>query len=602
MSTAGREQRRIALRLRWLKEQLVARLLRLGPRRHVLVVSFVVGVLCGLAAVLLKNAVHWTHDLVANYIATGLQSLWLLLLPGVGILLTSLFVRYVIRDNIGHGVTGILYAISRRKSYLRFHNTYSSIVASSVTIGFGGSVGAEAPIVLTGAAIGSNVGRFFGVDIKTLTLMLGCGAAAGVAAIFKAPLAGMVFTLEVLMLDLTMNSIVPLLISAVSATMVSYFLLGEAALFHFTYSVPFDLTKTFYYIILGVVMGFASLYFTRMAMWVEGRFSSAQRPYTRLIVGATMLGVLIYLFPPLYGEGYDAVQSLFSGHPESLFAHSPLEALMDNTWLALLALGVMGALKVVAMAATTGAGGIGGSFAPTLFVGGVGGYTVAQILNQGFNAGVGPENFVLVGMAGAMAGVMHAPLLGIFLIAELTEGYVLLMPLMITATVSYITITQFESHSIYTKRLAARGDLITHHKDKAVLTMLELRRVIETDLEAVHPKASLGDLVKVVARSHRNIFPVINDKGELLGIVLLDDIRSAMFEAEKYGSYFVKDFMTIPPATIGIDEPMELVMNKFEETNAWNLPVIEDGRYVGFVSKAKIFSAYREMLQRFSNE
>lgn len=581
---------------------MVARLLRLGPRRHVLVVSVVVGVLCGLAAVLLKNAVHWTRELVTTYIVTDLQSLWLLLLPGVGILLTSLFVRYVVRDSIGHGVTGILYAISRRKSYLKFHHTYSSIVASSITIGFGGSVGAEAPIVLTGAAIGSNVGRFFGVDIKTLTLMLGCGAAAGVAAIFKAPLAGMVFTLEVLMLDLTMSSIVPLLISAVSATMVSFFLLGEAALFHFTYAVPFDLTKTFYYIVLGVVMGFASLYFTRTAMWVEGKFSAVLRPYHRFVVGAAMLGILIYLFPPLYGEGYDSIQDLFSGHPESLFAHSPLEVLMDNTWLALLALGLMGALKVVAMAATTGAGGIGGSFAPTLFVGGVGGYTLAQILNQGFNAGVGPENFVLVGMAGAMAGVMHAPLLGIFLIAELTEGYALLMPLMITATVSYITITQFESHSIYTKRLAARGDLITHHKDKAVLTMLELRRVIETDLEAVRPQASLGDLVKVVARSHRNIFPVINDKQELLGIVLLDDIRTAMFDADKYESYFVKDFMTIPPATIGIDEPMESVMHKFEETNAWNLPVVDAGRYEGFVSKAKIFSAYREMLQRFSNE
>lgn len=601
MSNA-RSWQRCLVHLRRLKEELVSRMLKLGPRRHVLVVSFVVGVLCGLAAVLLKNAVHWTRELVDTYIVTDLQSLWLLVIPGVGILLTSLFVRYVVRDDIGHGVTGILYAISRRKSHLKFHNTYSSIVASSITIGCGGSVGAEAPIVLTGAAIGSNVGRFFRVDIKTLTLLLGCGATAGVAAIFKAPLAGMVFTLEVLLLDLTTSSIVPLLISAVSATIVSFFLLGDAVLFHFTYTVPFDLTKTIYYIILGVVMGFASLYFTRMAMWVEGKFSAIAKPSRRLIIGATMLGILVYLFPPLYGEGYDSIQNLFSGQPDMLFAHSPLKSIMDSKWLAILALALLSALKVIAMAATTGAGGIGGSFAPTLFMGGVGGYTIAQILNLGFNAGVGPENFVLVGMAGAMAGVMHAPLLGIFLIAELTEGYALLMPLMITATASFITITQFESHSIYTKRLAARGDLITHHKDKAVLTMLELRRVIETDLETVRPQASLGDLVKVVARSHRNIFPVINEKEELLGIVLLDDIRSAMFDAEKYGSYFVKDFMTIPPATIGIDEAMESVMHKFEETNAWNLPVVDAGRYVGFVSKAKIFSAYREMLQHFSNE
>lgn len=593
---------RLRVRLRWLKEELVKRLLQLGPRRHVLLVSFVVGVLCGLAAVLLKNLAHWTRTLVNTYIVTDLQSLWLLLLPGVGILITSLFVRYVVRDDIAHGVTEILYAISRRKSYIKFHNTYSSVVSSSITIGFGGSVGAEAPIVLTGAAIGSNVGRFFGVDLKTLTLMLGCGAAAGIAAIFKAPLAGMVFTLEVLMLDLTMSSIVPLLISAVSATMVSFFLLGDAALFHFTYNVPFDLAKTPYYIILGIVMGFLSLYFTRMAMWGEKKFSDDKHPYRRFLVGATMLGVLIYLFPALYGEGYDSIQALFSGHSEELFDHSPLEPMMGNGWTALLVLGALALVKVFAMAATTGAGGIGGSFAPTLFVGGVGGYTLAQILNNGFNAGVGVENFVLVGMAGTMAGVMHAPLLGIFLIAELTEGYVLLMPLMMTATVSYITITQFESHSIYTKRLAARGDLITHHKDKAVLTMLELRKVIETDLKTVFPQESLGDLVKVVAQSHRNIFPVVNEKGELLGIVLLDDIRSAMFDADKYENYFVKDFMTIPPATINIDEAMNSVMGKFEETNAWNLPVVDDGRYVGFVSKAKIFSAYRETLQRFSNE
>ena len=593
---------RLGGRLRWFKERLVVRLLKLGPRQHVLLVSFVVGVLCGLAAVLLKNAVHWTRDLVNTYIVTDLQSLWLLLLPGIGILLTSLYVRYVVHDDIAHGVSTILYAISRGKSQLKFHNTYSSIVASSVTIGFGGSVGAEAPIVLTGAAIGSNVGRFFGVDIKTLTLMLGCGAAAGIAAIFKAPLAGMVFTLEVMMLDLTMNSIVPLLISAVSATMVSYFLLGNAALFHFTYTVPFDLAKTPYYLILGVVMGFASLYFTRAAMWVEKKFSDERRLYRRFLAGAAMLGVMIYLFPPLYGEGYDSIQDLFSGQPEQLFAHSPLEPLMGNAWLALLALGALAAVKVFAMAATTGAGGVGGSFAPTLFLGGVGGYTLAQVLNLGLNAGVGVENFVLVGMAGAMAGVMHAPLLGIFLIAELTEGYVLLMPLMMTATVSYITIMRFENHSIYTKRLAARGDLITHPKDRAVLTMLELCKVIETDLETVHPQASLGELVKVVARSHRNIFPVVNDDGVLLGIVLLDDIRSAMFDADKYESYSVRDFMTIPPAVIDVGETMNAVMGKFEATNAWNLPVVDSKRYVGFVSKAKIFSAYRATLQHFSNE
>lgn len=578
------------------------RLVKIGPRRQGFLLSAIVGTICGLAAVLLKNASHWTHRMVTTYIATDIQSLWLLVLPGIGILLTVLFMRYIVGVPKAHGVSSVLYALSRRKGQIPFHNTYSSIVASSITIGFGGSVGAEGPIVLTGAAIGSNVARFFGTDIKTVALMIGCGAAAGIAAIFKAPLAGMVFTLEVLMLDLTLGSIVPLLISAASATIVSYFLLGEASLFHFVYTVPFDLSKTPYYILLGIVTGFISLYFTRMAIWSEQKFGAIENPYKKVAIGSVILGVLIFFFPALYGEGYDSVQRLFEGNPQPLMLHSPLNFLMRNEWTMLIALAGVLAFKVFAMSATTGAGGVGGSFAPTLFVGGVTGFILARILNLGLGAGVGEANFVLVGMAGAMAGVMHAPLLGIFLIAELTEGYVLLLPLMITATISYITITRFEKHSIYTKQLAARGDLITHHKDQAVLTMLQLSKVIETDLVTVKNTDSLGDLVKAVAKSHRNIFPVVNEQNTLLGIVLLDDIRSVMFEPDKYDSFTVDDFKTLPPAVISIEEPMTEVMKKFEETNAWNLPVVSQGQYVGFVSKAKIFSSYRDMLVQFSND
>lgn len=576
---------------------------RLGTRRHSLLVSFVVGILCGLAAVVLKHSVHWTHEFVLSVAESWYGSFLYLFLPGVGVLLTYLIVRYLVRDNISHGVTRILYAISRHRGRIRLHNTWSSILTSSVTIGFGGSVGAESPVVLTGAAIGSNVARFFKMDSKTMNLMVGCGAAAGVAAIFKAPLAGMVFTLEVLMLDLTLSSIVPLLVSAVSATLVSSFLLGEATLFHFVYNVPFDLAKTPYYILLGLFTGLVSVYFTRVAMRMEtwfGRMKS--RPYQKILIGALFLGVLIFFFPPLYGEGYESIQSLFGGNSATLLHNSPFESLAGNPWMVLLFLLGLLALKVIAMAATTGGGGIGGSFAPTLFVGGVAGFFLCTVLNQFFYVGLGEANFVLVGMSGAMAGVMHAPLLGIFLIAELTGGYALLLPLMITATMSYIISSYFDKHSIYTQRLAAQGDLITHHKDKAVLTMLSLRNVIETDLIPVHPEESLRELVKTVAKSHRNIFPVTTNTGELLGILLLDDIRSIMFESDKYDNHFVRDFMSLPPAVVDLEENMSVVMEKFEDSGAWNLPVVHSGRYIGFVSKATIFSAYREMLVQFSNE
>ena len=540
--------------------------------------------------------------MVNDLISHGRDSLVLLVLPAIGIVLTLLFVRYAVGENIAHGVSNVLLAISQNRGRIQLHNTWSSIVASSITIGFGGSVGAEAPIVMTGAAIGSNLGRFFRMDSKSVILMVGCGASAGIAAIFKAPLAGLVFTLEVLMLDLTMSSIVPLLVSSVTATITTSLLMGGGSLFHFVYNVPFDLSKTPYYLILGVFTGLVSVYFTRTAIAMGGWFSRLSNTYRRVLAGALLLGGLIYLYPPLYGEGYSSVQQLFEGKVDQLFSHSPLAFVMGNPWLLLVSLGALFLLKVVAMAATTGAGGVGGSFAPTLFVGAVAGFFMARLLNMTMDAGVGVSNFVLVGMAGAMAGVMHAPLLGIFLIAELTEGYVLLIPLMLTATVAYITVSSFDRHSIYTMRLAAQGLLITHHKDQAVLTMLQVKSVIETDLAVVHPQQTLRELVRVVAHSRRNIFPVVDDAGALQGIVLLDDIREIMFETEKYDSLTVGDLMVRPPGVIQANEPMNVVMGKFEETGAWNLPVVEGRRYIGFVSKAKIFSAYREQLVQFSNE
>lgn len=575
---------------------------RLGQQRLILILSVVVGILSGLAAVILKNTIYLTRDLIQRIMEQGTLGFLYLALPGIGIIITVLYIKYFVKDDIGHGISHILYAISRKGSKLKRHNTYTSIVSSTVTIGFGGSVGAEAPIVLTGAAIGSNIGQLFRLNYKTITLMLGCGAAAAIASIFKAPLAGLVFTLEVLMLDLTMASIVPLLIAAVTATTISYFLLGREVTFAFEIIEPFALYKIPLFILLGIFCGLISYYFTRTAMQLEGRFASITNPYKRVLVGALILGVLIFLFPPLYGEGFNTLQSLLDGNPSAILNNSLLYPLRDNVWVVLASLALLLVFKVFAMAATTGAGGVGGIFAPTLFMGGVAGFFMAKLLNNTVGTTLNEGTFTLVGMAGMMAGVMHAPLTAIFLIAELTGGYTLFIPLMITSTIAYITIMYFEPHSIYTKRLAARGELITHHKDKAVLTLLRLGNVVEKDFSIVHPTDTLGKLVKTISQSRRNIFPVVDDD-ELIGIVLLDDVRELMFDTDKYESTLVKELMTTPPEFIVIDEPMEKVMEKFESTGAWNLPVIDgEKNYVGFVSKSKIFSAYRNVLVQFSDE
>ncbi|MDX9771687.1 MAG: chloride channel protein [Tenuifilaceae bacterium] len=576
---------------------------RLGQQRLILILSVVVGILSGLAAVILKNTVYLTRDLIQRIMEQGTLGFLYLALPGIGIIITVLYIKYFVKDDIGHGVSRILYSISKKGSKLKRHNTYTSIVSSTVTIGFGGSVGAEAPIVLTGAAIGSNIGQLFKLNYKTITLMLGCGAAAAIASIFKAPLAGLVFTLEVLMLDLTMASIVPLLIAAVTATTISYFLLGREVTFAFEIIEPFALYKIPFFILLGIFCGLISYYFTKTAMQFEGRFTSITNPYKRVLVGALVLGLLIFLFPPLYGEGFNTLQSLLDGEPSAILNNSLLYPLRENVWIVLASLALLLVFKVFAMAATTGAGGVGGIFAPTLFMGGVAGYFMAKLLNNTVGTSLNEGNFTLVGMAGMMAGVMHAPLTAIFLIAELTGGYALFIPLMITSTIAYITIMYFEPHSIYTKRLAARGELITHHKDKAVLTLLRLGNVVEKDFSVVHSTDTLGKLVRTISQSRRNIFPVVDEVDELIGIVLLDDVRELMFDTDKYESTKVKELMTTPPEFIVIDEPMEKVMDKFETTGAWNLPVIDgDKKYVGFVSKSKIFSAYRNVLVQFSDE
>jgi CIC family chloride channel protein len=526
-----------------------------------------------------------------------------LVFPAIGVLITYLFVRYIVKDNISHGVTRILYAISQRKSILKLHNTWTSLVGSSITIGFGGSVGAEAPIVLTGAAIGSNLGNFFKMDQKTLMLLVGCGAAGAIGGIFKAPIAGLVFTLEVLMLDMTLTAIVPILIASVTATSLSYFFSGSAFMFQFSTYEPFDIKRIPYLILLGIVCGLVSLYFTRGMNWLEGIFRKFKKPYVKLTIGGSILSLLIFLFPPLFGEGYDIIEALLNGHSASVLDRSFFLNLGNSPWILIIYLVLIIIFKILASTATTSAGGVGGIFAPSLFIGCLTGFVVARVFNL-FGIALPEENFALAGMSGLMSGVMHAPLTGIFLIAELTGGYNLFMTLMIVSTVSYLTIILFEPHSLYAMRLAQKGELLTHHKDRAVLTLLKMENVIETDLKILSPKMTLGELVKVISQSKRNIFPVVNPiTNVLMGVVLLDEVRNIMFRPDLYERFTVQRLMISPPATINENLAMEKVMEIFEDTGAWNLPVVDDKkRYVGYVSKSKIFNSYRHVLVHFSDE
>ncbi len=581
---------------------LVWRVKNINQKQFILILSLLVGIFSGLAAVTLKNTIHFTQGLLTkNFDVDGLNYLFLAY-PIIGILITVLIIKYFIKDSLGHGVSKILYAISKRGGHLKAHNNYSSILTSTFTIGFGGSVGAEAPIVLTGASIGSTLGRLFHMNTKTIILLIGCGSAGAIAGIFKAPIAGLVFTLEVLMLDLTMASIVPLLISAVSAATVSYFFLGKEVEFAFALEAPFLLNNIPYYIALGIIAGLISLYFTRGIMQVEKKLGKIKNTFTKWIVGGVTLSFLIFLFPPLYGEGYHTITALLNSETQEVMQESFFYMFHDNTWVLLGFLALLIIFKVLATAATTGSGGIGGIFAPTLFMGGVTGFFFARFTNSFGFVELPSSHFTLVGMAGLMAGVMHAPLTAIFLIAEITNGYGLFIPLMITSTIAYLTIMYFEPHSLYTKRLAAKGELITHHKDKAVLTMMRLDKVLETDFKLVRPEMTLGELVKVISSSKRNIFPVCDKDGALTGILLLDDIREIMFNHDLYQETLVEELMNVPPAMIEREENMDCVMRKFEETGAWNLPVVEKGKYLGFVSKSKIFSVYRRVLIHFSDE
>ena len=587
----------------------------ISEKHLVLLLSFFVGMFSAAAAAILKNFIHLIQRLVQEQLIAGGHTWWYLITPVIGITLAALFVKYIVRDDISHGITKILYAISQRKSIIKPHNMWSSVVGSGLTIGFGGSVGAEAPIVLTGAAIGSNLAKAFRLDQKTMMLMIGCGAAGAIGGIFKAPIAGLVFTLEVLMMDLTMTSVAPLLISSVTATAISYILTGTDPMFPLNSVEPFVVQRIPWYLILGAVCGLASLYFTRgmnkLEQWMKHNVRSIG---LKILVGGLTLSVLIFLFPPLYGEGYDVIHQLINGDSLSALNNSPLQKYLvptefyaqlsaTNTQLIILAYFVAIILvKIVASVATNGGGGVGGIFAPSLFMGAIVGFVTARVMN--LSGLMVPEtSFALVGMAGLMSGVMHAPLTGIFLIAELTGGYHLFMPLMIVSVISYLTIMFFEPHSLYAMRLAQKGELLTHNKDRNVLTLLKMGSVLETDFITIMPQMTLGELVKVISESKRNIFPVIDNEGHLKGILLLDEVRNIMFQPRLYKRFTVGQLMTSPLAILRFDMPMDKVMETFEDTGAWNLPVVDvDRRYLGFVSKSKIFNSYRHVLVHFSEE
>lgn len=589
------KQQHISNSLNW-------RVKHISDKKFVYVLALITGFGCALAAFILKTVVHLIQGFVTSLTHNDVNW-WYLFLPAVGIAIASFYVRRFVKDDISHGVTRILYAISQHKAIIKIHNMWSSVIASAVTIGFGGSVGAEAPMVLTGSAIGSNLGRLFRLDQHTLMLLVGCGAAGALGGIFKAPIAGVTFVMEVLLIDFTMSSIVPILITSVTATTFAYMFTGSECLFPFSDYQPFTLHRVPFVIVLGLVCGFVSLYFTRGMNLLEGLFRRLSNPIVKWLIGGVMLGTLIFLFPPLYGEGYDSIASLLTNDPSMLFSQSPFHSLLDTSWGIVLFLGLIVFFKIFATAATNGAGGTGGIFAPSLFVGCLTGYAVAQVFNI-FNIPVPFTNFAFAGMAGLMSAVMHAPLTGIFLIAELTGGYDLFMTLMITSVVAYLTIIVFEPHSLYAMRLAKKGELLTHHKDRAVLTLMKMDNVIETDLLTVSPEMSLGELVKVISKSHRNIFPVVeNYTNRLVGIVTLDEVRNIMFQPRLYDRFTVYKLMSIPPGKILQNMPMDKVMDIFESTGAWNLPVVDEkGAYIGFVSKSKIFNIYRDVLVNFSEE
>lgn len=585
-----------------LKRFLIWRLRHVNDRQFMLIMSAVVGFLVGLAAVIIKNSVHYIQQFLTSNFATEYENYRYLAFPAIGILIALLFIKFVIRQHVGHGIPSVLFAISKTNGKIKQHNIFSSIITSTFTVGFGGSVGLEGPTVATGAAIGSNIGRLLHLNYKQITLLLGVACAAAMAAIFKSPIAAIVFATEIIMIDLTMASVVPLLIASAIAVLTSYFFLDQAVLYPSIITEGFLLKDIPYYILLGILAGLVSVYFTKMYIFVESKFSKIESWVKRFIIGGTILGVLIFFFPALYGEGYGAINSALGGDISSLYSNSIFDGFKDNVLVIFILFILIIFFKAVATSVTFGAGGIGGIFAPTLFLGAFTGLFYARLINHFEIGSVMESNFALVGMGGLIAGVLHGPLTAIFLIAEITGGYKLFVPLMITATISYATIKIFVKNSVYTYQLAKRGHLITHHKDRAVLSMMSVGKLIERNFRTILPEQTLGDLVKIISESKRNIYPVLDKEGKFKGIIRLDDVRHIMFETDLYQKTSIASIMVTPVVTIDPEESMEDVAKKFMESGKFNIVVLKDGEYLGFISRAKVFSKYRSLQKYFSDD
>ena len=581
---------------------LIWRIRHVNSRNFMLVLGGLVGIIGGIAAVTLKSAVHYLQGLLLNLQADFSEYIYLIY-PFMGIGLTAFVAHKILKDRLGHGVTGILYAISKKSSLIASARMYSRMITSCITVGFGGSVGLEAPILVTGSAIGSNIGQLMHLNYKQRTLLIGCGAAAAISGIFNSPVAGVIFSVEVILTEVIIGAFIPLLIASVMGSLISMLFSGDAVLFSFALQDPFTAGDFPYYLLLGAFCGLVSVYFCRMTSLGEQLIGRIESKVWRVVWGGLALGLIIFFFRPIYGEGYNSITGILNGRQNELLSDSYfLSGLEQKAPLLLFALGVL-LLKPLATGVTIGAGGNGGIFAPSLFIGGITGFLFAE-LNNMLNLGktLSVSNFTLVGMCGVMSGVLHAPLTAIFLIAEITGGYTLFLPLMLVSAIALSANSYFQKYSFYTARLIQRGDLIPYDKDRQVLSLIKIDKLIEKDLLTIHPDQTLGDLVVLVRQSKRNIFPVIDDEEALLGIVTLDDIREIMFDRESQKNVIVASLMHKPPDTVSSATPMQEVMNKFERTGAWNLPVINDGKYRGIVSKSRIFNAYRLRLRRNHQE
>jgi CIC family chloride channel protein len=569
-------------------------------RPFIIILSVLIGIVSGLIAAFIKLAVYWTESLLTNFFKPYAPNFLYVLYPIVGVIITLLIIKLVVRQPVNPGIPNILYAISKRSANIKTHNLFSSIFTSAFTVGFGGSVGLEGPTVATSSAWGSNFGRFFRVDYKTKILLIGAGVTGSMAAIFQAPIAAIIFAIEVIMIDLTTVSLIPLLFSSIAAFLSSNYFMGEAILIDYAITDRDYFSDIPFLIVLGILLGLFSVWYSRV-FFALAAFFDRLTTVQKLALGGTLLGILIFVLPPLYGEGYDTINNLINGHLEDVFDNSYFYPYKDSFWVVFGFLAALFVFKVIATSLTINIGGVGGIFAPTLFIGATGGFLFGHLINRTGLAEVSEGNFTLVGMAGMLSGVLYAPLTAIFLIAEITEGYALFVPLMITSVVSFVTYGFFTQHSIYTRQLAQRGELMTHHADENVLQLMNLRKEIENDFSIVYPTHSLRQLVDKIAASKRNVFPVVDQNNTLKGVVYLDNVRPLMFKHELYDTTQVSELMVSPPATIQINERMDAVMDRFEKSGAWNLPVLDGNKYLGFVSKSKLFTDYRNVLREFSD-